>query len=424
MTRFHSYAARVKHIVHHRSIQVHPDLLSIFMTCHSNFFRHTFILPNLRTAQLTCSTHNAFQAYLSLSKELRHLQLDLGFKARVSPLSNDVVSRYLEWVTRFSPQLERVSIRGLATGCLNLAVASLKNVKRLSLRLGVTLTAETLSAVTSFPCLSEFEVHAAHFDVHELSKLFHNRKFPSLQKLHVRANAAVTELFLHAVPNDNLHMLFIEIEDPTCTTVSWATMLHLICAKSPNTLRNLTIEHHTELDELNLEINTHISFTNLQILGGLHRLTRFVLDTTLPTGLCDHELELLLEWWPELEHLDLGSGTMICRVNSLARPLSSHSLAVIAKKSTTLTTLIIPVNISCADDASCIPPSQRCPLTRLTCVYPFPPTHTHMEVAKYLNRLFPSLMTVDGLEDDENQWGQTQITLQSLAGQPLKGFLD
>jgi hypothetical protein len=39
-----------------------------------------------------------------------------------------------------------------------------------------------------------------------------------------------------------------------------------------------------------------------------------------------------------------------------------------------------------------------------------------MEVAKCLKRHFPSLMTVDGLEDDEDQWSQTQTALHSLAG--------
>jgi hypothetical protein len=378
---------------------------------------------------------------LSLSAELRHLQLDLGFKSRISPLSDDVLFHYLDQIARFSVHLETISIRGLATKSLNAAISSLQNVKVLSLCLGISLTTDTLLAVTSFPRLLEFEVHAAHFDVEELGEHFHNRKsplLPSIQKLHVRAHTPVIELFLHAIPDDSLHTLCIEFEDPTCTTASWATMFNIICTKSANTLRNLTIVHHTELDDLDLEIsnstsahpitdhnvfvddrlNIHIPFTKIQLLGGLHHLQRFVLDTTLPAGICDHELELMLGWWPELEHLDLGCFPITHHPNSLARqPLSSNSLVVIAKKSTKLTSLILPADISLADNAPVIDLPRQLVLMRLTCGYPFPPTLTDMDVAKYLHRLFPSLRTVDGLSDNEDQWSRTQTALERLATQ-------
>ncbi|KAF8239417.1 hypothetical protein L208DRAFT_1237534 [Tricholoma matsutake] len=440
MTRFHSYARRVKHIAHRHSIQVHPDLLSFLMTCHSNSQRIS-ILPSLQTAQISYSTCNAFQAALSLSTELHHLQLDLGFKARASTLSDDVLLDYLACIAHFS-HLETLSIRGFATKRLNVAISSLKNVKVLSLCLGVSLTTHTLMAVTSYSRLSEFEVHATHFAVEELRELFHNRKspmFPSLQKLHIRAHASVIELFLHALPDDSLRTLCMEVQDPTCTTVYWANMFDLICTKSTNTLQNLTIEHHTELDNLDLEINsanTHpdtdhdvsandklnicISFTTLRILGGLHCLRTFILDTTLPVGICDRELEFMLGWWPELEHLDLGTPpiTHSSYANSPAwQPLSSHSLVAIAKKSAKLTSLVLPVDISWARNAPTIDIPEQLVLTRLTCVYPFPTTHTEIGVAEYLHRLFPSLWTVDGLSYDEDLWNRTQIALQRLAGQ-------
>jgi hypothetical protein len=423
MTRFYFYAGRVKYIAHRRNIKVHPDLHTFLMACHSNSFsRHTSILPSLRTALISSSTCDAFQASLSLSAELRHLQLDLGFKEirRVSPLSDDVLVHYVERVARSSLYLETISLRGLATKRLNVAISLLQNVKVLSLCLGSSLIAHTLLAVTSFPRLLEFDVHAAHFDVMELGELFHNCKspmFPSLRKLRIRAHAPVIELFLDALPDDSLHTICMEVEDPTCQTVSWIKMFNLICTKSANTLRNLTIEHHTELDNLdnphsNTDHDSRIPFTNLRILGGLHHLRRFVLDTTLPATICDHELELMLGWWPELEHLDLGSVPITHYANS--QPLSWHSLVAIAKKSTKLTSVILPVDINWAD-SSLIDLPRQFALTRLTCGYAFPPTHTDIEVAKYLHRLFPSLRTVDGLSYHEDQWSQTQKTLQRLA---------
>lgn len=428
MTRFHSYAGRVRHITHRQSVQVHPDLLSFLS---NSFTQCSFILPSLRSAQISSSIHNAFQASLSLSPELCHVQLDLGFKARDSSrLSDDILLHYLKQVIRFSPNLDTISIRGSATQCLNVAISLLQNVKVLSLCLGSSLATDTLLAVTSFPCLLEFEVHAAHFDVEELGRLFLDRKasmFPSLQKLHVRAHSPVIELFLRALPDDSLHSLHIEVEDPTGTTVSWITIFNLICTKSANTLRKLTIEHNTELDGLDLEINNstyphpiaddkfniHIPFTDLQVFEGLLHLRRFVLDTTLPVDIDDHKLELMLGWWPELEHLDLGS---LPPVNPRARqPLSSHSLVVIAKKSTKLINLVLPVDISWAHNTPMVNLPRQPMLMRLTCGHPFPRTHTDVEVAKYLHWLFPSLRTLDGLSDQEDQWSRTQTVLRCLA---------
>ena len=447
MTRFQFYAGRVKHIAHRRSIQVHPDLLSFLTDCHHNSLpQHASILPILRTAHISYLTCNAFLAALSFSRMLRHLQLDLGFKPKVAPLSesSDILLHYLDQVARLAHDLETISIRGSATKRLNAVISSLHNVKVLSLCLGTTLTTDTLLAVTTFPRLVEFEVHAAHFDVDELNEHFHNRQspmFPSLRNLHVRAHAPVIELFLHALPNDSLHTLCIEVEDPKCTTVSWVTIFNLICTKSANTLRNLTIVHHPEMDYLDLEFNSssnahpntdhdifvdnrfyiHIPFTNLRILGGLHHIHRFILDTALPVGICDHELELMLGWWQELEHLDLGS---VHHVNSLPqRRLSSHSLVIIAKKSRMLTSLILPADFDCAlNNATTINLPQQLVLTRLTCTYPFPTTHTHIEVAEYLYRLFPYLQTVDGLSHHEDQWSQTQKALRRLANQGDSDF--
>jgi hypothetical protein len=398
------------------------------MACHSS--PHASILPNLHTVLISSSTCNTFQASLSLSAELRHLQIDLGFKdtRRVSPVSDDIFERYLEHVAHFSPYLEMISFRGLATGRLNFAISSLQNVTALSLCLGTSLTARTLLSVTKFPRLLEFEVHAAHFDVGELGELFHDWQspmFPSLRQLRIRAHAPVIELFLHALPADSLHSIHMEVEDPTCQTVSWAKIFSLICTKSANSLRNLTIEHHTELDDLDLEINnsinTHsitnhytfpISFIDLQILGGIHRLRRFVLDTTFPANICDHELGLMIGWWPELEHLDLGSVPISHPTNS--QPLSLRSLVVIAEKSTSLTSLILPIDISWTDNSLQMDLPRQFALTRLTCGYPFPSSHTVIEVANYLHLLFPSLQTVDGLSHHEEQWSKTQNTLHRL----------
>lgn len=439
MSRFYLYAGRVKHIIHRRRVEVHPDLLSFLMAGHSgSIFRHTPILPNIRTVQMSSLTYNAFQASLSLSEELRHLQIDLGFKARFfPPFNEDVLSHYLDDVARISPHLETVIIRGFATNCLNGAIFRLKDVKVLSLRLGASLTLDTLLAVTSFPALLEFEVQASHFDVEDLDELFHDRRssmFPLLQKLRVRARAPVIELFLRALPDGSLQTLRVELDDPADTTVSWDTMFNLICTKAANTLQSFTIERYTEIDDLDLEIidstSTHpiadnnifidlkpnIQFTNLRILEGLHRLRRFVLDISPSANIGDHELELLLGWWPELEHLDLGSAlTPRCVNPSALQSLSSHSLVAIAKKTTKLTSLVLPVDITWAHDAPMIDLPRQRVLTRLTCGYPFPPTHTVLEVATYLHRLFPSLQVVDGLSEHEDQWSRTQIALQLLA---------
>lgn len=308
----------------------------------------------------------------------------------------------------------------------------------LSLRIGTSLTSETILAVARFPLLSELEIHPGHLDVDSLVGSLcdnQNTTFPSLRKLHIRAPATMIELFMNLTPTNTLQTLRIEAEDPAHLPIAWSPIFKLLCSKAPNTLQNLTLEHHIELDDLDTDDNTsgdptlniddnntmdnkpstQISFNTLKDLSAIGGLRRLILDMTLPPCICDREMEILAGWWPGLEHLDLGSvSTTGCVGRQIHYPMTFQSLVVCAQKLPKLTSLILPANanIACATSSAAMDdmPTQY-KLTRITLGHPSTPNS--IQLAQDLYRLFPSLTEVDGLCEHEEQWGHTRAALQA-----------
>ncbi|KAF8075086.1 hypothetical protein FPV67DRAFT_613780 [Lyophyllum atratum] len=433
LSRFHSYACRVKDITHRQTVQVHLSILSILASELAGAPTYPAgLLPCLRSAQLSTSNCDSIQACFSLSDKLRKLDLDLGFKSRGSQSSNEHVQQYLQEVVRIAPGLQRLSIRGsLAQNLLGL-VTSMQNLQALSLRLGSSLTTDALLAIANFQDLSELEVHAGHFDADALSDALRDRghpAFPSLKKLHLRAHTPVLALILDHVSADALHTIRLEAEEPTGVSVAWNPIFKIICSKAANTLRSLTIEHHIELDDMDIEsapstdttspspgetkTNIPIPFSHLQTLGSLHHLRHLVLDTTLPPAICDEELATLVKGWPELEHLDLGSTPPLTRVGQQEKRPTFQSLHTLAASTPKLTALVMSADIR-GIDSTTIPPDvpRQHALTRMTLACT--PASDPARVARYLHQLFPSLLEVDGLPEHEEDWSRVQGALRTM----------
>lgn len=404
------------------------------------------VLPSLTTVHLATAACDALHASLILSTKLRHLDLDLGFKPRISPsdADNTVVCEYLEQVVRIAPEIERISIRGRASERLNRAVSSMSNLRVLCLRIGTSLMTDTLMAISTFPLLSELEIHAGHIEVDGLVAPPPSHRdpdsstFPLLRKLHVRAHTSLIELLLQNLQQDTLRSLRIEAENPAQPPILWNTLFHLINIKGSNTLLDLTIEHHIDFDDLDLDnhnTNTNIdtetdadhntqaldyksnnplTLNILRSLSPLHHLRRFVLDTSLPSALCDHDIGHMTKWWPDLEHLDLGSLPILECINHRWNPgMTIASLRVFANTLPRLTSLILPLTIAGLPAAMAVPvTSRQGTLRRLTIGSIYTPEPTLM--AQYLNSLFPSLVEVDGAPEHEEDWKNVQSALFEL----------
>ncbi|KAG6854013.1 hypothetical protein C0991_011500 [Blastosporella zonata] len=426
LTRFHLYACRVKHISHRRKVQVDPTIISILTRECLPSTHPVVMLPSLRSAQLSTSNCDRIQACLSLSGQLSKLTLNLGFKARAS---NDYISQYLQDVVRTAPGLQRLSIRGSLPESLMGLVSSMSNLQALSLRLGSSLTTEALLAVASFPNLSKLEIHAGHIDAEDLFAAFSQKEaplFPSLTELHIRAHTPVLAHILENIPIDALHTLRIEAEEEAGVPATWGPVFQNITTKAANTIRNLTIEHHIEVDDMELEsapsadttslspgppiINTPIPFSQLLTLRSLHHLEKFVLDTTLPPIMSDAELETLIKGWPELQNLDLG----LAAPKRQTKSLTFRSLGMFASRTPNLKGLTLPVDINGMDTAS-IPVDSPIShvLTHLTLASAPPPDSAL--VAEYLRRLFPALLEVDGSFENDGEWRAVTTALGRCA---------
>lgn len=441
LVTFHSYARRIKHITHRRGIPVHSHVLTLLMSEIGNpMLKDIGVLSSLATVQISSSSCDTVQASLTLSARLQHLDLDLGFKTRVATTMGDAACQYLEDVARIASTLQRLSLRGIASKRLSSVISSMSGLHSLSLRLGTSLTAEAFTAITTFPSLSELEVHAGHFDLDDLASVWSRHAqgattFPSLQILHVRAHTPVVEHLLQHIQSNALRVLHIEAENPADSPISWCPIFRTICDKATYTLQDLTIDHHVELDS---NIPNHspstgfnpdpdinpppdaektdnvISFKALEILRGLHHLRSLVLDTTFPPELCDKDMEALTQWWPKLEHLELGSVPVPDSAGLQGSPqITCASLATLAKYTPKLRSLVLSVDLTGYKDESLLPdPASQSALRRL--IVGCSCTFDSAQMAHYLHRLFPSLSEVDGVAEQEDQWLSTAEVLRML----------
>ncbi|EGN96832.1 hypothetical protein SERLA73DRAFT_185017, partial [Serpula lacrymans var. lacrymans S7.3] len=80
MVIFHSYAKRVKSITHRQRINTTSPSSRLILQTEDDIH----LLPNLTSARISMSGWGEIQTRLSVSRHLRNLQLDLGFKSKAS----------------------------------------------------------------------------------------------------------------------------------------------------------------------------------------------------------------------------------------------------------------------------------------------------------------------------------------------------
>lgn len=435
MENFNSYASRVVHIEHRNGVKIHPNVTSLMLNGKHEIPFRICALPNLRTARVSSTASRALVETLIYCEKLRELDLDFGFKTK-SPLLDDHIYECLSGVIRRSVDLRKLRVRGLASSRFDALISSMSRLEVLSLRLGKSLMPETITSVMSFPNLQELEIHARHLVRDDLDNVFQTGTvgtFPSLRKLDINAHIPIIEFVLQNISPDTLQYIRIEAEDPA-PGPSWDGCFTLIAHKASNTLEEIALEHHFEMLEQDIESNgdpatssdvpasesrkENLPFSTLRLLRDLKRVRRFTLDLTLPPAISDKDIEDLVCWWPNIEHLELGSAPQVLHpvhppptsqmtIRSLAR-FARHS-----KKLRTLSLSLDPRRSGPEDSANDL--VDLCHTNNLrTLRIGHPSLPDPVEMASYLHRLFPQLTEVVGLCEQDEVWIHTREALERL----------
>lgn len=377
-------------------------------------------LPNIRTAHLNLSANTSMLLPLSLSLSLEYLDVDLGFRAS-SAATDTALCNYLEQVTVSCPNLQRLSLRGLASQRLSAAIAGLTHLHGLSLRLGRSLSPDSLSAIMKFPHLSDLEIHAGHVGHDDLNDFDDpHATFAVLKHLTVRAKTPLVDKLLSYLQPNTLESLKIDLDDSDHISTSWMTVLSQISGKAEHSLISLTLEHQFEPNGVpspppqplspsspdpSPQIAFSVNFDILQPLNNLKVLRHFSCDLTLPPIITDTDMEKLVKWWPNLECLvfssaSLGPGIEREGESSLTR-MSPTSLALCARKMKKLHKLALPVTI---DDTSSLVKNEANGIiatTLHTLIVSRVDVSQPQEIACWLRTLFPGILTLESLQESQ-----------------------
>ncbi|KDQ61540.1 hypothetical protein JAAARDRAFT_150312 [Jaapia argillacea MUCL 33604] len=403
---FRSYASRVKHIRQGLGPRI-DQLLSLIASCDGD----ATILPGVQTAQIMVA--GGLYQHLPFILSPRLNQLDITTRSIDGESeASQAVARFLTQAIDIAPSLTSLTLRGLACQDLNRAVASMTNLRCLSLLLHGTLLPSTLAAIATFPNLEELRIHAScvERDAFTSSIIINSPLFPALRTFRIRGHPALMEVMLSKMEHSNISCLHLEIDGSNRSPTSAVPLLEIIGRTLSSSLQDLTIEHHLDLDEAE-EIDTipldtksnNICFTidTLRPLAKTRYLRRFVLDSSLPPYLRDKDLKELLLQWPVLEHLDLGTHPAL---DSLAEKWMSeitlYGLVLVAKHSPQLKKLALPINPSTSGPK--LDGLVGCGLQELSLGCPLPPDTRAL--APVLSALFPVLVTLDGRGRHEDEW--------------------
>lgn len=425
-TVFEKYSLRVKHIRNRKSLRIHPNVAAFLPHIWSG--RH--LIPNLVTTQISIPRCDPAVIPLNISPNLIHLDIDLGFKKQ--PPDNDtIMHQFLDQVLHGCPRLSHVGFRGFATQHINKTISAMRNLESLSLRIGNSLSEETLHTVMGFAHLLELEVHAGNITLPNPLQEDHFQShgtFASLQKLCIRASSSTVEGILNYVRPNTLRHLQIDLDDISSSNMLWSTIFKRIGSKGSKSLLHLSLEHHFETLDLPSSLapsaaipgqhgpttaNSSIFCEAFRALASLKHLRHFSCDLTVPPIIFDQDFEKIIESWPDLEHLELGPIPDILEEDFHSH-LTPGILAFAATMAPKLERLVFPLIIG--DELPAIFPLKQTYLSNQLHNITVARLNTSraVKVGDFLHHLFPSLDIIEGPSDDIYPWSDVNAALREL----------
>ena len=401
LTAFHSYAIRVKHIVHCHRVLVDPTSIPVHL------FRE---LSNLESARIESRAIGEVALRMSLAPRLRALALQVGY-SKSNSTSTTVHS--MMSLLKGCSSLEQLYVRGHSSECLHMPLSSITTLHSLSLHLS-SLTEQSFMTVSTFPLLVDFDVHANHLSYEHLSTAIARTCdasfFPALEILKIRARPAFVALVLQQLPRNKLRSLHVDATGPGPSPAFEG----LFKAMSTLPLQSFTLEHAISMDESeDIPAYTPDKYFTLDHFRPLSKLPLrcFILDSSLPPDLSDPAIEEMIKWWPLLDRLELGAHTALENVETTWQPRNSlASLCTLARGCKHLRSLVITLDANSLLDHGSVPLGSH-PLTSLSISSPSRPDVPSLSAM--LSRLFPSLVDVTPgfVGEHEDAWAAVQATV-------------
>jgi len=400
LARFQAYAHRVRSIRQTEAVRT-PSTLRGFLSLPK--------LASIRFRDGGCQT----AGFWGVSSNVREVDIHLGFSRRKG-CSSDALERYLEKLHDASAGVEILRVRGTTSPQLLRSVAMYTSLVTLDLRVGISLPMEIFCKIaTTFVALRELTVDARHLDARELleglttSPMIEAEIFPSLRDLTLQAKPALASALLQLIPSRTLETFHFDVQ---WTADAPSSPLRQVFAHLPENLRSLSLECFDDVDI--------VDRATLRPLARLAGLQRFDAQVAVTPCLDDQDAKDLAAWWPNLEHLAVGSVQDVCE---LPRDygMTPAACAWFARSCPALQSLALPVHIpESADelpDAALLArtPSnangrpctavRRHPLRRLDIGSRKTIPASISEFCEYIRVLFPSLtsLEVSGLPDVE-----------------------
>lgn len=386
------------------------------------------IFQKLTNVQLSLSNCHSICPIISQTTGMKKAELDLGFTTH--PTTNEAAFDFISTVNRVASSFVSLSLRGAASHKVMSAVNSLHCLELLSLRVG-TFSVETMTAIATFPYLRNLEIHTSHLSAEDLC-LTTSTCFPSLESLDIRGSTGFIAKLLQNMESDHLSVLRVDVDEFDLSTDSWNELFAAIKYKTQASLFDLTIEHHMDTqdlldDDINVDTtstayaenniilptnpNTFLKFDLLRPLSTHHFLRRLTFETTPPVIVHDADIEQMIKWWPNLNHLDLGS---VPTSDPRWKPkVTPAGLSALSRGFPILENLVIPVDIDGLTNEAAAKFSQnsQSSLKNITLTSLMPPNQS---MARLLHRLFPALIEIHGACEHEEPWSSVQNEFQLL----------
>jgi hypothetical protein len=316
LSRFHAYASRVRNVDQSTCSLPH---LKICPNVAGAIASGCLVLPSLRSVCLVfkdATRKKFFPLNLYLSQSLQSVSVDVGFRSNKEMLGlQEALHMYLDAVASIS-NLQHLRLRGQLSDRVVNSVASMGELRSLSVCGSSQLMPRTLASIACFPKLEDLRLQLdcpnISFLADSLGSAGSNAAlFSALQTLRIRISPPAAEILFAHLPGKKLRTVHLESDLKPRSVDSWTPVLAILAERTYHTLTDLTIEAITSFceafDDHAFPPKLHFTLATLAPLARLAHLRRFHLDSSLPPDLGDADLATIATWWPEIEELSLWS---------------------------------------------------------------------------------------------------------------------
>lgn len=445
LSGFYSYASRVRNLGQSTCslprLKLCPNTVGTIVS-------GSLVLPSLRSVCLVLKdpTGQKFPFNLYLSRSLQSVSVDVGFRSsKEMPGLHDGLHVYLDAVARISTNLQHLRLRGQLSDRVVNSVASMHELRSLSVCGDSQLMPRTLASIARFPRLEDLRLQLDCPNIAYLADSLDSAGsntsfFSALQSLRIRVSPPAAEVLFAHLPGGKLRTVHLESDLKPRSVDAWTPALAILAERTHSTLTDLTLEALTSFceafDDHTFPPKLHFTLAALAPLARLTHLRRFTLDSSLPPDLGDADLTTLASWWPEIEELALWSRpfdafdlpayftTMTTQQQPQQPRATPASFAVLASRCSRLRQLSLPVDLAVLPLPAHPPlvvPSQTA-LARLTigCVRAGGKTIDPAGLAECLYRAFPALEEVEfDCGDAETSWTDVLERYYGLGGRAV-----